>query len=139
MSAIEDAVAFVGVNTFIFGALNVSVCWGSKFVQWIPSHSVLASGIAGGLSGVGSGLAVGTLAFFPKQVEHFWKSQQIDSARMRYLMKRILVFSLPFFMTLLFTKPLAALVGRDLSLRQMAAYATLDAYLSLYGYNQLKK
>jgi len=138
MSAIEDAVAFVGVTSFAFGTVNVAVNFGSKLVSWIPSHSILASGVAGSLAGVGSGLSLASLAFFPKQVEQFWKAQNIDSARTRYLMKRIFVFSMPFFMTMLFTKPLAALVGRKISMGHITAYATFDAFLSLHGYNQLK-
>ena len=69
MSAIEDAAAFVGMTSFTFGAINAAVCWGFRLVRWIPSHSVVASGVAGGLAGVGSGLALASLAFFPTQVQ----------------------------------------------------------------------
>ena len=138
MSVIEDAVAFVGITSFAFASINILANWGTKLVHWVPSHSVIASGIAGGLAGIGSGLTLAGIGFFPEQVEQFWKAQEIDSARTRYMMKRVLIFSLPFFMVILFTKPTAALVGRKISLSHMASYAIFDAFLSLSGYNLLR-
>ena len=71
MSAINDAVAFVGITSFAFTSFNIAVSWGTKLVRWIPSHSVVASGIAGGLAGVGSGLSLAGLVFFQNKSSIF--------------------------------------------------------------------
>jgi len=138
MSAIEEATAFMSISSLTFGMINAGVCWGSRLVSWIPSHSIFESALAGGLAGAGHGLTLAGLGFFASQVQQFWKVQRIQSATMRYFLKQTLVFSIPFFTATLFTKPLALLLGREVSIKTVASYGAFNAMLSLYSYNLLK-
>lgn len=136
---IEDTTAFITISALTIGAMNVIVNWGARRIEWVPSHSICASGIAGGLAGLGNGLTLSTLAFFPKSVNQFWKREGLQHARQWFLMKLVMVFAIPFFTAILFTQPVASLFGREISMSTTLSYGVFDGTLCLFNYYLMKR
>jgi len=139
MLQIEEASAFVLISSALFGAVNLGVNWGSRWVEWIPQHSASASAIVGGLAGAGSGVAISLLAFSPHQIDRVRRAQGVESENLKLLAKHITLFMTPFFMTLLCTPYMTLLLRDQLSMRITFSYAALDGVLGVAYYHIIKK